>query len=228
MNIRELLELAAKASGMPVEWEPVHSCFWIKPGNGLPITPWEPHKNRAQALELAAYLGISLTPYPIYNERARRSVVAKLRRSTDLTRQENPSEVIELYRDHQSEADAWSLAIVRCAAETVRPMLPPEEQMLKTIKIKLEAEGYGGLYCAGECACAIDDYLAPCGMAERKDEDEWINGCQPGYKYVDPRRSVDDWVISASKEPPTPEVFDRVLGEVVDKIAGPQNQEAGQ
>ena len=121
-DICEVLELAAKASGIPVEWEPVHSCFWIRVGHGIPIVPWEPHQNRVQALELAAYLGISLTPYPIFNERARHSVVAKQRRATDSMREENPTEVIELYRDHRSEADAWSLAIVRCAAEVGRSM----------------------------------------------------------------------------------------------------------
>ncbi len=103
-----------------------------------------------------------------------------------------------------------------------------EEQMLKTIKIKLESEGYGGLHCEGECACDLE-YLAPCGSAEKEGEDDnWINGCQPGYKHIDPRRTSDDWVISVSKEPPTPEVFDRVFGEVVEKVATPQQQEAGQ
>lgn len=100
-----------------------------------------------------------------------------------------------------------------------------EELMLKTIKIKLEVEGYGGLYCDGDCACGLDD-LAPCGMAEKEDEDdEWINGCWPGYKHIDPRRSSDNWVMSLSKEPPTPEVFDRLLGEVAAKIATPQQEE---
>jgi len=85
-----------------------------------------------------------------------------------------------------------------------------EEQMLKTIKIKLEFEGYGGLYCDGQCGCEVDD-LAPCGMAEKIDGDEWINGCQPGYKHVDPRSPHGDWIISGKKEPPTAEKFDEVF-----------------
>lgn len=124
---RELLELAALAAGISVDWVQEHSCFWIRLGQGLAIEPWEPHKNRTQALELAAYLGISLTPYPINKERERHSVIAKQRRSTDLTRQANPTEVIELYRNHRSEADAWSLAIARCASEVGREAMGKPE-----------------------------------------------------------------------------------------------------
>jgi hypothetical protein len=39
---RELLELAAEAAVIPVHWDPVHSCFWIKIGHGLEVKPWDP------------------------------------------------------------------------------------------------------------------------------------------------------------------------------------------
>ena len=88
-----------------------------------------------------------------------------------------------------------------------------EENTLKFIKDRLEAEGYSGLYCesSGECACCTDD-LAPCGMVEKIDsDDEWINSCVPGYKHVDPRSHDGEWVVSRKKEPPTEEEFDKIF-----------------
>jgi len=88
-----------------------------------------------------------------------------------------------------------------------------EESPLKIIKDKLEAEGYSGLYreSSGECACCTDD-LAPCGMVEKIDsDDEWINGCVPGYKHVDLRSPHGHWIFSEKKEPPTEEEFDKVF-----------------
>lgn len=84
------------------------------------------------------------------------------------------------------------------------------EATIKMIRDKLEAQGFSGLYCEGECGCGIDD-MAPCGECSRENGEEWINGCEPGYKHVDPRSAAGDWVISPRKEPPTPEQFDRAF-----------------
>lgn len=123
MNERELLGLAARAAGVECD---DHGPYVMTPiiqsefGVGTWIeevrVAWNPLKDRALNLELAANLGISLTPYPIYNSEARHSVIAKQRRSGDVARQENPTEVIELYRDHPSIVEAWCYAVVRCAA----------------------------------------------------------------------------------------------------------------
>lgn len=72
--------------------------------------------------------------------------------------------------------------------------------ILKEVKEKLEAGGYDGLYFPGECACTTDD-LAPCGECQRDDDDEFINGCAPGHKHIDPQ-DPNFHVISASKEQP--------------------------
>ena len=79
---------------------------------------------------------------------------------------------------------------------------------LEEVKEKLLANGYTGLYFPGECACGLED-LAPCGSCEREDGEDYINDCEPGYKHIDPTRP-DFWVISASKEPPPQDVFDRL------------------
>lgn len=60
MTDREMLELAAKAAGLGITWEPVHGCHWINPGQGLQIDPWEPLKDDGQALRLAAKLKIDI------------------------------------------------------------------------------------------------------------------------------------------------------------------------
>lgn len=78
------------------------------------------------------------------------------------------------------------------------------------VKVRLVAAGYDGLYCPGECACALDD-LAPCGERHKEDGEEWINGCEAGYKHVDPRSKFEDWVLSGSKDAPTPDEFDQAF-----------------
>jgi hypothetical protein len=115
---RELLELAAKAAGLDGETlftEP--SGFpYIATASGV----WSPLNNDGDALRLAVKLGISITPYPIYNSEERHSVIAKQRRRSDTLREANPTEVLELYGD--DPAAAWRRAIVRCAAEIGRAM----------------------------------------------------------------------------------------------------------
>lgn len=128
---RELLELAAKAAGISVYWKRCAADLgdfeyqgWCGPfieKSGLLLdNEWNPLTNDGDALRLAVALGINLTPYPIYNERARHSVIAKQRRSTDVMRQANPTEVIEVYGE--DPAAAWRRAITRAAAEIGRTL----------------------------------------------------------------------------------------------------------
>lgn len=74
---------------------------------------------------------------------------------------------------------------------------------------KLTAAGFDGLYApGGECACEVGD-IAPCDISE--EDGEWINGCQAGYKHLDPRPDhapYGDFIISCKKEPPTAEEWD--------------------
>lgn len=126
---RELMELIAKAVGGVLSeghtkrrtgptwdtWE------WIgSPGVSVDGITKHPKENDADALWLAATLGISITPYPIYNSEARHAVIAKQRRRSDTLREANPTEVLELYDDDSTAA--WRRAIVRCAAEIGRAM----------------------------------------------------------------------------------------------------------
>ena len=77
---------------------------------------------------------------------------------------------------------------------------------IQPIKIKLEKDGYDGLYLAGECGCLNND-LAPCGSCD-KDDAGWINGCEPGYRHDDQRPGHKaDWAISGSKQPMTADDF---------------------
>lgn len=133
---RELMVLVAKAIGGVLseghtkvrtgetwdDWE------WQGPKGIVTGPGWLTHPgvvihpliNNDNALQLAVMLGISITPYPIYNSDERHAVVAKQRRRSDTYREANPTEVIELYGD--DPAAAWRLAIVRCAAEIGRAM----------------------------------------------------------------------------------------------------------
>lgn len=81
-----------------------------------------------------------------------------------------------------------------------------DQDKLTGVRERLVAEGYDGLMFPGECACCMDD-LAPCGMTECDDGEDWINGCDAGYKHTDPKRP-EFWVISFSKQPPTQQRFD--------------------
>lgn len=109
---RELIELAAKASKLPESgWMGGTYCY-VKDNT---FTFWDPLTDDGDALRLAVKLGICVTPYPIYNEAARHSVVAKQRRRSDTLREANPTEVIELYGD--DPLAATRRAITRAAAQ---------------------------------------------------------------------------------------------------------------
>jgi hypothetical protein len=105
----ELLTYAAKAAGMELEWYENGSIHF-----------WNPLTSDSDAFRLAVKLGISLTPYPIYQQDDRHSVIAKQRRTTDMMREINPTEVVEVYGE--DPCAATRKAIVKCAAEIGRGM----------------------------------------------------------------------------------------------------------
>ena len=108
-NDRELLELAAKAAGeLTPSWYG-NSAYM----DGV-LSRWNPLTDDGDALRLAVKLGISITPYPIYNSENRHSIIAKQRRKSDTLRENNPTEVIEIYGS--DEYAATRRAIVRAAA----------------------------------------------------------------------------------------------------------------
>lgn len=74
---------------------------------------------------------------------------------------------------------------------------------LDLIKTALMDEGYSGLYYDGECAGGVDDF-APCGECQVEEGELGINGCEPGYKFLDPS-NPDLWVVKGSNKPPTEE-----------------------
>lgn len=125
MNDRELLELAAKAAGYDTS-HPMNAerLMMQPPIPALCIagvsTGWDPLQDDGHALRLAVKLGISITPYPIYDEVARHSVIAKQRRRSDAMREANPTEAMELYGD--DPRSATRRAVVRAAAEIGRAM----------------------------------------------------------------------------------------------------------
>jgi hypothetical protein len=61
--------------------------------------------------------------------------------------------------------------------------------------------GYNALSYPGECACSIDDF-APCGECEKHDGEDYINDCDPSYKFIDPENK-SFWVASPSNVAPT-------------------------
>ena len=115
MTDKELLTLAAKAAGIDLEWVDSDGNYWL--GNEV---PWNPLTDDGDALRLAVKLGISITPYPIYQHENRHSVIAKQRRTTDTLREINPTEIVEVYGDDPYAATRR--AIVRAASEIGRGM----------------------------------------------------------------------------------------------------------
>lgn len=124
MTDRELLELAAKAAGYLVRWDGIFCEFrHSKEGQGNgPF--WNPLDEDGDALRLAVKLGISIEPYPIYDQ-PKHSVITKQRRRCDLVRKENPTKCIEVYG--ADPMAATRRAIVRAAAEIGQAMLQSTE-----------------------------------------------------------------------------------------------------
>lgn len=121
MTDRELLELAAKACGYDIShrWN-AKRLKLDPPVDALCIpdvsTGWNPLEDDGQAQRLAVKLGIAITPYPIYSQ-PKHSVIAKQYRNSDMMREANPTEAIELHGN--DPAAATRRAIVRCAAAMV-------------------------------------------------------------------------------------------------------------
>lgn len=118
MDDRTMLELAVKAAGIEY-WvvrfaprsSPIEKIHVTKDGETV---EWNPLTDDGDALRLAVKLGLSITPYPIYNLE-RHSVIVKQRRASDTLREPNPTEVAEVYNG--DPLSATRRAIVRAAAE---------------------------------------------------------------------------------------------------------------
>ena len=83
--------------------------------------------------------------------------------------------------------------------------------LIADVSNRLRGRGFGGLFSrAGRCGCAVGD-LAPCGETQKECCEEFINGCQAGYKHLDPRPGhveYGDFVITDQKDPPGEDEFD--------------------
>lgn len=118
MTDKELLEYAAKAAEYDWRGTEFNGGTFIADEHGDPKY-WNPLKDDGDAFRLAVKLGISITPYPIYQPE-KHSVIAKQRRVSDTLREANPTETIELHNDDPYAATRR--AIVRAAAEIGRNM----------------------------------------------------------------------------------------------------------
>ena len=118
---RELLELAAKAAGLPyIKPLPEYDgSLGLEVGSDNPMRcrTWNPLTDDGDALRLAVKLGLSVEPYPIYQPE-KHSVVVKQRRWSDTMREANPTEVLESYGDDPYAATRR--AITRAAAEVAK------------------------------------------------------------------------------------------------------------
>lgn len=117
---RELLELAAKVSGIPTpnwigtehEWLGREGVIFNDEYDCNQI--WNPLTDDGDAFRLAHKLNIAVTQYPIYTS-PKHSVIAKVP-SLDVPR----AEALELHGEDKLQATRR--AIVRCAAEIGRMM----------------------------------------------------------------------------------------------------------
>ena len=127
---RELLELAARASGFggPEHkfcWTEneyprcsgTHGALWNYVGFMDSAVLWNPLTDDGDALRLVVKLGLSVEPYPIYQPE-KHSVSVKQRRQSDTMREANPTQVIELYGGDPYAAARR--AITRAAAEVAK------------------------------------------------------------------------------------------------------------
>ena len=114
MTDRELLEAAAKAAGIKLEWsDSERPGFWGE-WRGLPQWEyWNPLTDDGDALRLAVKLRIDLHTSPINGDAV--IVTAKHRLPSDLLRQPNPTTAAESYTPDPYAATRR--AIVRAAAE---------------------------------------------------------------------------------------------------------------
>lgn len=124
---KELLELAAKAAEIRIDKSQTNGGGYENTGFDMlgnavldwhHMITWNPLVDDGDALRLAVKLGISITPYPIY-ESPKHSVIAKKYLSLNF-RAVNEIESLEIYNDDQYAATRR--AIVRCAAEIGKGM----------------------------------------------------------------------------------------------------------
>jgi hypothetical protein len=109
MTDKELLEHAARAAGVNLQqWQ----SGFVELRDNI-ITHWNPLKDDGDALKLAVKLGLNVTHYPIYKQ-PKHSVIVKRYQKSDIMREKNPTEVVEIYNDDPMAATRR--AIVRCAA----------------------------------------------------------------------------------------------------------------
>lgn len=91
-------------------------------------------------------------------------------------------------------------------SESILDMPKFERSDLKIIEAKLIENGYSGL-CVdgvfGSCGCHIGD-LAPCGECIREGGEEYINSCEPGFKFCDPA-DPSSWIVKPENIAPTQE-----------------------
>jgi hypothetical protein len=126
MNDRELLEAAAKAAGMDIEWQP---CGWAHDNNTG--CEWNPLTDDGDAFRLSVKLQIDVNHYYVEVQATRYDIL-----------------VYELFSEHKSDPYAATRrAIVRAAAEIGKGMAPkvstddlPEDNYYKT---QAEAEELG-------------------------------------------------------------------------------------
>lgn len=129
MSNNELLELAAKAAGYTLtDGSSEYRSFRCYGG-----VEWNPRKDSGQALQLAIDCGISVTPYPVY-ENPKHSVVAEVKRHaecpnsvpplrycvscSDPCQKRQAISVVEMYGTDQQAATR--LAILRAAVELAK------------------------------------------------------------------------------------------------------------
>lgn len=115
---RELLELAAKAAGLDVEFWPLSGANLLSgPRAGL----WRPLADDGDALRLATACGLAVVPYPFYKQPKHSVIVKRYAEGLAVYRGEvTPVEVIEPYGADPNAATRR--AIVRAAAEIGRAM----------------------------------------------------------------------------------------------------------
>jgi len=107
MTDRELLEMAAKAAGIEIEFDETSGLFWLN--NRYTCLWWDPFTNDGDALRLAVKLNLAVTPYPIYNN-PKHSVLVQFKSMDD-----SRFEVVEMH--FEDPCAATRRAIVRAAAE---------------------------------------------------------------------------------------------------------------
>jgi len=79
MTDRELLEMAAKAASMEIDWEGDRALtVQMFRGHLKNWFDWNPFEDDGEALRLAVKLGLTISPYPVY-EQPKHSVIVDVK-----------------------------------------------------------------------------------------------------------------------------------------------------